>query len=52
MSGSSVRTGGLSPEVVMANENELFFLVLIIVLTLIMHVILSWKGQRPNDKAK
>jgi len=36
----------------MANENELFFLVLIIVLTLIMHVILSWKGHHPDNKAK
>jgi len=36
----------------MANETELFFLVLIIVLTMIMHVILSWKGTRPGNKAK
>ena len=34
----------------MANETELFFLVLIIVLTLIMHLILSWKG--PHTKTK
>lgn len=36
----------------MANETELFFLVLIIVLTMVMHMILSWKGPRPNSKAK
>lgn len=30
----------------MANETELFYLVLIIVLTMIMHMILSWKGTR------
>jgi hypothetical protein len=36
----------------MANETELFFLVLIIALTLIMHLILSWKGPRPDNKAK
>jgi hypothetical protein len=35
----------------MANETELFFLVMIIVLTLIMHFILAWKGPRPNSKA-
>ena len=35
----------------MANESELFFLVLIIILTLIMHFILAWKGPRPNSKA-
>lgn len=34
------------------NETELFFLVLLIVLTLIMHSILTWKGPRPNNKAK
>lgn len=32
----------------MANETELFFLVLIIVLTMIMHAILSWKGTGPK----
>ena len=31
----------------MANETELFFLVLIIVLTMIMHFILAWKGPGP-----
>ena len=36
----------------MANETELFFLVLIIVLTLIMHGILAHKGPRPNNKAR
>ncbi len=35
----------------MANESELFILVLIVVLTLIMHVILATKGPRPNGKA-
>lgn len=35
----------------MANETELFFLVLVIVLTMVMHLILSHKGPRPNDKA-
>ena len=35
----------------MANENELFFLVLIIILTMIMHAILAYKGPRPNNKA-
>ena len=34
----------------MANESELFILVLIIVLTLIMHVILAHKWPRPNGK--
>jgi len=34
----------------MANETELFFLVLIIVLTMIMHVILSWKGTHTKSK--
>ena len=47
-----VNTGGFKPEVVMANETELFFLVLIIVLTMIMHMILSWKGPRPDNKGK
>lgn len=46
-----VNTGGLKPEVVMANETELLFLVLIIVLTMIMHYILAWKGPRPDDKS-
>lgn len=36
----------------MANETELFYLVLVIVLTMIMHLILSWKGTRPDSKAK
>jgi hypothetical protein len=36
----------------MANETELFFLVLVIVLTMIMHYILAWKGPRPDDKAR
>ena len=36
----------------MANETELFFLLLIIVLTMVMHVILARKGPRPNDKAR
>ena len=34
----------------MANETELFYLVLIIVLTMIMHFILATKGPRPNGK--
>ena len=49
---SRVNTGGLKPEVVMANETELFYLVLIIVLTMVMHVILARKGPRSNNKAK
>ena len=48
---SSANTGGLEPEVVMANENELFFLVLIIILTMIMHAILAHKGPGPGKKA-
>lgn len=36
----------------MANETELFFLVLLVVLTLIMHGILAYKGPRPNGKAR
>ena len=35
----------------MASETELFYLVLIIVLTLIMHLILSSKGPRRDRKA-
>ena len=35
----------------MANETELFFLVLIIILTMVMHAILAHKGSRPNGKA-
>ena len=35
----------------MANETELVFLVLIIILTMIMHYILGWKGPRPDDKS-
>lgn len=34
------------------NESELFFLVLIIVLTLLMHSVLTWKGPRPDGKNK
>ncbi len=36
----------------MANETELFYLVLIIALTMIMHVILAHKGPRSNNKTK
>ena len=36
----------------MANETELFYLVLIIVLTMIMHFILAWKGSGPHSKTK
>jgi hypothetical protein len=36
----------------MANENELFYLVLVIVLTLIMHFILVAKGPRRGDKSR
>jgi hypothetical protein len=32
----------------MANENELFYLVLLALLTLIVHLILSAKNHRPN----
>ena len=35
----------------MANETELIYLVLIIILTMIMHVILARKGPRANGKA-
>lgn len=35
----------------MANETELVFIVLIIVLTMVMHVILAKKGGRPDGKA-
>ena len=35
----------------MANETELIYLVLIIILTGIMHVILAKKGPRPNGRA-
>jgi hypothetical protein len=35
----------------MANETELFYLVLIIALTIVMHLILAWKGSRPDNKA-
>jgi len=34
----------------MANETELFYLVLLVVLTLIMHVILVTKGRSRSDK--
>ncbi len=36
----------------MANETELFFLVLIIILTMVMHFILARKGPRPNGKSE
>ena len=36
----------------MANETELFILILVIVLTLIMHLILSHWGPRPGSRAK
>lgn len=35
----------------MANETELFYLVLIIILTMVMHAILARKGPRANGKA-
>jgi len=35
----------------MANETELFYLILIVVLTMIMHLILSFKGPGRNRKA-
>ena len=35
----------------MANETELIYLVLIIILTMIVHVILARKGPRANGKA-
>jgi hypothetical protein len=34
----------------MANETELFYLVLLVVLTFIMHFILMKKGPRHNGK--
>jgi len=34
----------------MANETELFYLVLIVILTMVMHMILARKGPRPNGK--
>lgn len=36
----------------MASETELFYLVLIVVLTLIMHLILASKGPRRNGKTR
>ena len=47
----NVNTGAQQPEVVMASDTELFYLLLIIVLTLIMHMILSHKGTRHDRKA-
>jgi hypothetical protein len=38
-------------EVFMASETELFYLVLLIFLTLIIHVILSWGGHHRNGQA-
>jgi hypothetical protein len=35
-------------EVFMANESELFYLVLLTLLTLVVHVILSTKNRRDN----
>jgi hypothetical protein len=35
----------------MLNETELFYLILIVVLTMIMHLILSIKGPGRNRKA-
>ena len=35
----------------MANETELFYLVLVIILTLIMHLILTAKGPKRNGGA-
>jgi hypothetical protein len=35
----------------MANETELIYLVLIIILTMAMHMILAKKGPRANGKA-
>jgi len=34
------------------NETELFFIVLLIILTVIMHSLLTWKGPRHGGKAK
>ena len=34
----------------MANESELFILLLIIILTMVMHIILAHKGSGPNGK--
>lgn len=36
----------------MANENELFYLVLMVVLTVIMHFILATKGGPRNRDSK
>lgn len=35
----------------MANETELFYLILIVILTVIMHIVLFKKGPRHNDKS-
>jgi len=43
-------TSAFLPEVVMANETELFYLILLVVLTLIMHGILVTKGWSHGDK--
>jgi hypothetical protein len=37
---------GIAAEVVMANETELFFLVLLTLLTLVIHLILSMRNRR------
>lgn len=34
----------------MVNETELFYIVLLVVLTLIMHIILATKGRGRGDK--
>jgi len=36
----------------MASETELFYLILLVILTLIMHFILAKKGGRSNRGAK
>ena len=48
---SSVNTDGFKPEVVMTNETELIYLVLIIILTMVLHMILAKKRPRANGKA-
>ena len=45
-----VNTGAFKPEVVMANETELFFLLVIIVLTMVMHFILARKGPGADGR--
>jgi hypothetical protein len=42
----------MTPEVVMVNETELFYLVLLTLLTLVIHLILSMKNRRHEDRSR